>query len=115
MWGAGAIVDAARINRNPAITRGSTVYVDRTKGWSSLQNPADPLVWSEVVHTAQHAFSGSLDSNWSAGFLGSILMKIDGIVTPRLGWDNNIVEQTAHRVGAELAAAWNAGGSNQCR
>ena len=66
-------------------------------------------MWAEVAHTAQYASSSNVGfgSEYVAGTIGGVLIG-EG------GWSGNIMEVTAHRIGAEMAAAWNNGGAETC-
>ena len=107
MTGEGIVVTAARNNGNPAITRGSDVYVNPDK-WSSKTSAKNETVWSEIYHTSQYADASDFGLQYALNALGGYLAKQDS-------HDGNVVEIVAHRVGAEMAAAWaKAGGGKQC-
>ncbi len=98
MTGHGWIVDRARENGNPAITRGNIVYV-RDDFWATATNPARETFWSEIFHTSQYQ-QGSFESHYLSGMIGSILIGGNG-------HRGNIMEEVAHARGQDMANIWN--------
>jgi hypothetical protein len=99
MVGHGWIVDRARENNNPAITRGNVVYV-RDDFWATATDPNRETFWSEIFHTSQYQL-GNFESNYLSGVIGSIMIGGDGHV-------GNIMETIAHNRGADMATTWSA-------
>jgi hypothetical protein len=99
MNGHGWIVDRARENGNPAITRGNIVYV-REDFWVAATNPNRETFWSEIFHTSQYQ-QGNFESRYLSGVIGSLVIGGDG-------HEGNIMETVAHNRGAEMALSWTA-------
>ncbi len=92
----GPVVEAARLNGNPAITRYNDVYVTSTR-FTSPTNNSNPTFWAEIAHTAQYAKYGSL-------FEGMYLHGIaDSLMNGGNGWKGNALEDQAHTLGERMA------------
>lgn len=98
MVGHGWIVDRARENGNPAITRGNTVYV-RDDFWAAATDPARETFWSEIFHTSQYQL-GNFESNYLSGVIGSLVIGGNG-------HRGNVMEEVAHARGQDMANDWN--------
>ncbi len=99
MTGHGWIVDRARENGNPAITRGNVVYV-RDDYWAMATDATKEVFWSEIFHTSQYQL-GNFESHYLSGMIGSLLIGGDG-------HRGNIMETVAHNRGEKMAKLWNA-------
>ncbi len=97
MVGHGWIVDRARENGNPAITRGNIVYVHDDR-WAAITNPSLETFWSEIFHTSQYQ-QGSFESNYLSGVIGSLVIGGDG-------HRGNVMEEVAHARGQDMANEW---------
>ena len=98
MKGHGWIVDRARENGNPAITRGNVVYV-RDDYWETATNPRIEIFWSEIAHTSQYQ-QGNFEAHYLSGMIGSL-------ITGGNGHKGNIMEKAAHDwMGVPMTKLW---------